>query len=101
VAPQNHAPVVIAGLDQQVLLSVLSMTLDGASFSDVDHDGPWNVTINWGDGQSTTFTTPSEGSISGSHTYSDLLPTSHTLTITVQDAHGAIGTASKTVKIVA
>jgi len=101
VAPQNHAPVVTAGPDQQVLLSVLSMTLDGASFSDVDHDGPWNVTINWGDGQSTTFTTPSEGSISGSHTYSDLLPTSHTLTITVQDAHGAIGTASKTVKIVA
>lgn len=99
MAPQNHAPVVNAGPDQPVLLSVLTMTLEGASFSDVDHDGPWQVTIDWGDGQSTSFTAPNEGAINGQHTYSDLLPTTHTLTITVQDAHGAIGRASKNVKI--
>ncbi len=99
VAPQNHAPVVTAGSDQDVLLSLLTMTLNGASFSDVDLDGPWQVTIDWGDNQSTSFAQPSVGSINGQHTYSDLLPTDHTLTITVQDAHGAIGTASKTVHI--
>jgi len=99
VAPQNHAPVVTAGSDQDVLLSLLTMTLNGASFSDVDLDGPWQVTIDWGDNHSTSFAQPSVGSINGQHTYSDLLPTDHTLTITVQDAHGAIGTASKTVHI--
>jgi len=102
VAPQNHPPVVIAGLDPQTVLIGGLFTLSGASFSDQDHDAPWTVTIDWGDGTSpTTFSMSSEGTINGSHSYTDVLLASHKLTITVTDAHGAAGTASKTVKVVA
>jgi hypothetical protein len=96
----NQAPSVTAGSDQTVLVGAV-FTLQGASFSDPDHDGPWTVTIDWGDGTSpTTFTTSSEGSISRSHSYGALLLTTYTLTVTVTDAHGASGSASKTVTVV-
>ena len=98
-APANHPPVVSAGGDQDVLVG-LGFTLNGASFTDPDHDGPWNVTIDWGD-QTTpaSFTAPSEGSIPGSHTYSTLVPATYTLTITVVDGHGNVGTGTKTVQV--
>jgi hypothetical protein len=96
----NQAPSVTAGSDQTVLVGAV-FTLQGASFSDPDHDGPWTVTIDWGDGTSpTTFTTSSEGSISRSHSYGALVLTTYTLTVTVTDAHGASGSASKTVTVV-
>jgi PKD repeat protein len=97
--PPNRPPSVVAGGDQSVLIGAL-FSLGGASFSDPDHDGPWTVTIDWGDGSSpTTFSTSSEGSISRSHSYVTLLPATYTLTVTVQDAHGARGSASKTVSV--
>jgi hypothetical protein len=59
------------------------------------------VTIDWGDGKpQTTFTMVAEGTINASHSYGDRLLATHRLTITVQDAHGATGTASKTVTVV-
>jgi hypothetical protein len=89
-----------AGGDQTVLVSLL-FSLSGASFSDPDHDGPWTVTIDWGDGSRDTFTQPSEGSIGRSHSYPvTLLGATYTLTVTVTDAHGARGSASKTVHVV-
>jgi hypothetical protein len=93
-------PVVTAGGDQTVLIGAL-FQLSGASFSDQDHDGPWTVTIDWGDGGSDTFAMTTEGAISGSHSYHDLLLATHKLTITVVDAHSGSGTASKTVNVVA
>jgi hypothetical protein len=102
VAPVNHAPVVNAGTDPQTVLIGALFTLSGASFSDQDNDGPWTVTIDWGDGTApTTFPMPSQGTINGQHSYGDVLLASHTLTITVTDAHGATGRASKTVNVVA
>jgi PKD repeat protein len=98
--PPNQPPSVSAGGDQTVMVGVL-FNLSGASFSDPDHDGPWSVTIDWGDGTSASFTTSSEGSISGSHSYPvTLLPHDYQLTVTVVDAHGARGSASKTVHVV-
>ncbi len=97
--PPNQPPVVIAGGDQSVLIGAL-FNLQGASFSDPDHDGPWTVTIDWGDGSSPATFTAAEGSISRSHSYVTLLPATYTLTVTVQDAHGATGSASKTVQVV-
>ena len=92
-------PVVTAGPDQQIAVGLL-FTLDGASFSDPDHDAPWNVTIDWGDGKQTAFSTSSEGTIGGSHSYPvTLLGKDYTLTITVEDAHGNRRSASKTVKV--
>src|SRR5213593_1204602 len=98
--PPNQPPSVSAGGDQTVLVGLL-FTLEGASFSDPDHDGPWTVTIDWGDGTSSTSTSPSEGSIGGSHSYPvTLLGHDYQLTVTVVDAHGARGSATKTVHVV-
>jgi len=91
---------VSAGGDQTVLVGAL-FTLTGAGFSDPDHDGPWTVTIDWGDGTSSTSTSPGEGSIGGSHSYPvTLLPHDYQLTVTVVDAHGGRGSATKTVHVV-
>src|SRR5207245_1160457 len=70
--PPNQPPVVIAGGDQSVVIGAL-FNLQGASFSDPDHDGPWTVTIDWGDGSSPATFTAAEGSISRSHSYVTLL----------------------------
>jgi len=99
VASFTQPPIVNAGPDQNPLVGVIGLTLDGASFSDPDHDGPWTVTINWGDGTTPDTFGAAEGSISGSHSYSTLLPHDYTLTITVVDGHGNVGTGSKTVHV--
>jgi PKD repeat protein len=99
-APPNQPPSATAGGDETVLVGAL-FTLTGASFSDPDHDGPWTVTIDWGDGTSSTSTASSEGSIGGSHSYPvTLLGHDYQLTVTVVDAHGARGSATKTVHVV-
>src|SRR5213592_2331544 len=96
----NQPPSVTAGGDQTVLVGAL-FSLSGAGFSDPNHDGPWTVTISWGDGTSSTSTASSEGSIGGSHSYPvTLLGHDYQLTVTVVDAHGARGSASKTVHVV-
>ncbi len=98
--PPNQPPSVTAGGDQTVLVGAL-FTLSGAAFSDPDHDGPWTVTIDWGDGTSSTSTSPGEGSIGGSHSYPvTVLPHDYQLTVTVVDAHGGRGSATKTVHVV-
>ena len=74
-------------------------TLSGASFSDPNHNGPWTITIDWGDGASDVNTTSNEGSIAGSHSYVTALPATYTVTITVTDAGGLSGSASKTVSV--
>ena len=96
--PPNQPPVVTAGGNQSVLVGAL-FTLSGASFSDANHNGPWTITIDWGDGSSDTNTTSNEGSISGSHSYVTLLPATYTVTITVTDSGGLSGSASKTVSV--
>src|SRR5207249_219563 len=80
---------VTAGGEQTVLTGA-PFSLTGAGFSDPNHDGPWTVTTNSGDGTSSTSTASSEWSIAGSHSY-PLTPLGHdyTLTVTVVDAHGA------------
>ena len=97
-APPNQPPVVTAGGNQSVLVGAL-FTLSGASFSDPDHNGPWTVKIDWGDGSSDVNTTSNEGSIAGSHSYVTALPATFTATITVTDAGGLSGSGSKTVSV--
>ena len=95
--PPNQRPVVNAGGNQGVLIGAL-FNLSGASFTDPDHNGPWTVTIDWGDGNSNRFTA-SEGPINASHTYLTILPATYTLTITVTDPGGLSGSDSKTVRV--
>ena len=44
-----------------VLIGAL-FSLQRASFSDPDHNGPWTVTIDWGDGNSNRFTASTQNS---------------------------------------
>jgi PKD domain len=96
----NSAPVVNAGSDEIVLLSLLGVTYTlNASFSDPDNDGPWSYTINWGDGSTSTGTAASQGTISASHHYANIIST-RTVTVTVRDAHGAAGSDSKVLTLI-
>jgi len=94
----NQPPVVIAGSDQHPLVGLV-FNLDGASFSDPDHDGPWTVTIDWGDGSQPLTFSASEGPINGSHSYTGVALTEYTLTVTVVDAHGNRNSDSKKVTV--
>ena len=96
--PPNQQPIVSAGSHQNEVTGI-QVSLQGASFSDPDHNGPWNVTINWDDGGVSQFTMTSEGTINATHTYVVLLPTDFTVTVTVEDAQGARGSASKTISV--
>ena len=92
----NSPPIVNAGPDQLNLIGLFySLT---ASFSDANNDGPWSYTISWGDGSSSSGSTPSQGTISASHTY--LLLGSYTITVRVTDSHGASGSDKKLVTFV-
>ena len=64
-----------------------------------DHDGPWTVTIDWGDGSQPLTFQASEGPINGSHSYTGVALTEYTLTVTVVDAHGNRNSASKKVTV--
>jgi hypothetical protein len=94
--PPNTAPTVSAGPDQTVALGLL-YTLSW-SFSDPDN-GPWSYTSNWGDGTSSSGSTSSPGSFSTSHNY--LLIDSYTIRVTVTDSHGASGSDTKELTVVA
>jgi len=96
--PQNHAPIVNAGGDQTILLSLGSVTVN-ASFTDQDHDGPWSYTIDWDDnGAVNTGTKQNEGSFSASHSYG--LVSTHTVTVTVTDSHGLSGSDQAKITVV-
>jgi len=97
--PPNQSPIVNAGTDPQKVLVGALFSLEGASFSDPDN-GPWNVTIEWGDGSQETFPMSSDGAISRTHSYPvTVLGMNYTLRVTVEDARGAQGSATKTVSV--
>lgn len=70
-----------------------------ASFTDPDN-GPWNYTVNWGDGNTTTGNASVAGKISGisPHVYNQ--PGTFNATLSVTDALGASGVSSPvTIKV--
>ena len=69
------------------------------SFSDVNSNGPWSFTIDWGDGQTTTGTRTSQGTFSAGHTYTVLVPRNFTISVTVTDAASASGSDTKVVQV--
>jgi PKD repeat protein len=89
----NTPPSVNAGPDETVPVGVL-YTLN-ASFSDPDF-GPWNYTINWGDGSYSSGSRSSPGSFSVGHTYFGIL-TTRTITVTVTDGRGLSGSDTKVI----
>lgn len=68
-----------------------------AGFMDAgQNDGPWTYVINWGDGN-TTGSTNVQGAIAGSHQY--FTAGTYTVTMTVKDKDGAVGSASTTLQV--
>lgn len=85
----NVAPVVTAPDDTAVLGGVLAPIALG-QFTDPGADGPWQVLIEWGDGQTDTFTRPAAGLLGNlSHSFTGG-PTElvRTITVTVTEAGG-------------
>jgi PKD repeat protein len=62
------------------------------SFSDAwVYDGPWNVTVNWGDSTTSTYSTPAPGALSQAHTYANA--GNYAVSVTVTNSHGLSGSA--------
>ena len=62
-----------------------------ASFTDDDSNGPWTVSLDYGDGTSTSYSTNSSGTIDVSHAYGD--DGTYTLEVLVTDEQNAVGSA--------
>jgi hypothetical protein len=92
----NTAPVVNAGPDQTALTGLLFS--ENWSFTD-PNNGPWNYTIDWGDGTATSGSKSAPGSFSNGHTYITILPRNFTIRITVTDSMGASHTDTKVVTV--
>jgi hypothetical protein len=93
----NAPPVVNAGPNETAVTGLLYAL--NWSFTDANHNGPWSYTIDWGDGSTSSGTVSSEGSFSNGHTYVTILPRNFTVRVTVRDAAGAAGSASKIVSV--
>lgn len=87
----NQAPAVTAP-DNQTANEGEAKTFNLGSFSD-DSPGPWQITVNWDDGNIESFSVSATGPIpSRTHTYAD--NGNYTVTVTVTDKNGASGSAS-------
>lgn len=93
---ENVAPLV-AGPDAGTVVGGVLGTLPLGSFSDPGLDGPWQVLVDWGDGQTDTLTSAVPGPLGSlSHAFEGQATTlTRTVTVTVTEAGGAAaGSAS-------
>jgi uncharacterized repeat protein (TIGR02543 family) len=86
---KNVAPAVSAAADQEADEG-MSASFALGSFTDPGDDGPWQVSVDWGDGSPvSTFIKSAPGSLGSlSHTYPDG-PATHTVAVTVAEAGAA------------
>ncbi|HVX39435.1 MAG TPA: DUF642 domain-containing protein [Gemmatimonadaceae bacterium] len=71
-----------------------SYTLTGSFTDPGASDGPWSVSINWGDGSSTQTVSTSTTSFSAAHTYANF--GKYAITYTVTDKDGGASAAAST-----
>ena len=87
------APVITAPAAPQTAYSGLSTPIDLGTLT-VRGVGPWTATVEWGDGESSTFSPAGSGALSLAHTYSTT--GSFTVFETVSEFDGdTAGTASR------
>ena len=98
VVVANVSPAVTAPANQTADEGT-SETFDLGSFTDPGDDGPWQVTVDWGDGSTdTVFSEAGAGAIADKpHTYADDGP--FTVTVTVAEDGGAGSSGSATFQV--
>jgi len=97
----SGVPILTGPSGTQNVNAGVGANLNLGSFSDpVVNDGPWTVTVNWGDSSSiSTFTTATQGGLSQAHTYANA--GTYTMHVTVTNSAGASASATGSVAVVA
>ena len=93
----SAAPVLTPPSDQVVAQGINAAFALG-SFSQPGGAGPWVVAVQWGDTTSTTFDVNAPGSL-GTRTHAYSAAGTDTVTVTVTDPYGSIGSATFTVSV--
>ena len=92
VTVANAPPIVVPPQTPKVVATEgVAATIPLGSFTDGTADGPWTVTVAWGDGQRETFTATTPGSLgSRSHTYANNAAggADYLVSVSVTDAQG-------------
>lgn len=98
VTVDNVAPAVLAAPAQSAVEGVPT-TLALGSFTDPGDDGPWQVTVDWGDGSDDTrYPVDEPGALEQVHLYGDdTPPDTYDVTVTVTEAGGAASGSAVTV----
>jgi Ca2+-binding RTX toxin-like protein len=91
VTSLDAPPVLTAPTESQTAFSGLSASIDLGTLA-ITGVGPFAGTVEWGDGQTSTLTPTSSGSLSLDHTYA--APGSYTISETVSEYAGGSTTAS-------
>ncbi len=84
----NNVPPTLTSPGDQTGNEGVEKLFDTGSFSDPGTaDAPWTVDVNWGDSNTDSFTTGTQGATSHNHTYAD--SGTYTVTVTVKDKDNA------------
>jgi hypothetical protein len=93
----NADPIVSASISESIDCQTGAILTSGFSDPGVNDD-PWTVVIDWGDGATHSYQTNTQGSQPGlGHVYAT--PGLFTVSVTVTDEDGGIGSASDTVAV--
>jgi hypothetical protein len=94
----NLPPAVTPGGSGQTSVQGVAATFNLGSFTDPGaNDGPWSVTVSWGDSTTSTISATVQGSLTAIHAYAT--GGNYTATVNVTDKYGATGSAQTSVVV--
>lgn len=89
----NLRPVVTPPANQSAVVNV-AQDFQLGSFTDVPTDGPWTVTVNWGDATSPTIFQATQPGTLGQRPHTYVAADTYTVTVTVADKDAQAGSAT-------